>query len=300
MLQQSLFICTLFGMCNSYSFVYEYAPQIYLAKNELYNPSSVDFFANYTYLNKTTNTLWTKTPLRYPTDIQPFFHGQNISQVPVYSLVLPLDNETDPIGVYQNPCNNSLVVTYFVFYPYNLGKEFFDIMWDNHVGDWEHIHIYFRLCKPYKIVVSYHRWNTTKNWGDSSVEIYNSTHPVVYSAYGSHGFWFTQGKHLYYINPNFYDITSKGQVYNTWNNVEVITPYDWNSYKINDVSLITDIWRWGNPSNIFNDNCFFGYCRFSDGPTGMLNKDLIQRILQNLKNRGYICDQGCLWNSGIY
>lgn len=301
MFQNALFICMLSGICQSYEFIHNYAPQIYLAKGEQYSSSSIEYFFNYTYFNKTDKTIYTQQNITSPSDVLPFFYGQNITtqSIPVYTLIMPLMNETNPVAVYEEPCNHSLVATYFTFYPYNRGKTLFNTVWDNHVGDWEHLHIYFRFCKPYKIVLSYHAWNTTKDWNDPTIQFVNgTTHPIVYSASGSHGLWFDIGSHKYNDEPPLCDKTSRGDAWNTWNNLEIITPYDWNSAR--PLDWITQIYRWGDPSSIFSNNCYFGVCRFSDGPTGILDKTEIKQTITNLKKLGYICNYGCLWNSGIY
>lgn len=295
-----LFACTL--MCCTiadYSFVEDYAPRIWMDKHELFFPCSVDFFQNYTRPAMIKNNIWyvSKENLTSPVDILPYFTGQNPGKesVPVYAIIMPSETEPNPVEALKYPLTHNITVTYFTLYSYNRGKEFLFTVWDNHVGDIEHIHIYFVNGKPDKVVASWHAWNTTKNWNDSSVEKIGN-HPIVYSARGSHGLWFSAGNHTYHTNPTLTDITSNGTAWDTWNNVSYIFPWDWNS-----TFWLTEVLRWGDPSTDFPvDNCFFGYCRLGDGPVGMLGKSQIQRSIKNLVEKGLVCEKGCVWNAGIY
>jgi hypothetical protein len=290
---------------SNYAFIEEYAPRIWMAEGELYNPSSVEFFSHYTHLQNIKGNLWVTSNqnLSSPSSTLPYFSGQNVSTgVPVYAIVMPGLNETDPVAAINDPLNHTVVVTYFTLYPYNRGKEFLGTVWDNHVGDIEHVHVYFDKGKPYQVVASYHAWNTTKQWGDPDIEMVNGTnHFVLYSAKGSHGLWFSNGTHVYHKDPVLSDETSRGTAWDTWNKLGIITPYDWSSWSSWGVSWLTSVLRWGDPSTEFpNDNCYFGYCRLGDGPVGFLGKSQIERTMRELVNKGLVCQKGCVWNAGIF
>lgn len=290
--------CSMFYfVCVLYSFVLDYSPRIYMDVSESYYPSSIKYFSAYTHPTVISIQTWmvSDTKLSTPSSILPYFYG--VKDSPTYAIILPGLNEQDPVSAIKNPLNHTLFVTYFTFYPYNRGKKVDGIVWDNHVGDIEHVHVEYSNGIPKNITASSHSFDNVKSWGDPSIEMVNgSNHFVLYSARGSHGLWFSNGTHKYHSNPNLYDYTSKGYAWDTWLDTVMITPYDWSSYP-----WLTSIFRWGDPHTDFpDDNCYLGYCQFSDGPVGMLGKEKIQQIIVSLKNRGFICDHGCIWNSGIF
>jgi hypothetical protein len=218
----------------------------------------------------------------------------------VYTIITPGVNEPDPVTAVEQPWNHSIVATYFTLYPYNRGKSILDTVWDNHVGDIEHAHVYFTNGKPTVVVASYHAWNTTKKWGDPGIELFNETHPVLYSAAGSHGLWFSAGDHEYISFPKLVDHTSQGTAWNTWEDLDVIFPWQWNC-----TFWLTEVLRWGDPHTEFpNDNCYKigdeSFCRLEDGPVGFLGKSLIEDVIRGLVAKGLVCAKGCEWNAGIF
>jgi hypothetical protein len=268
-------------------------------KSELYFPCSVEYFQKYTHVEVIKGSNWyvSNENLTDPSEVLPYFYGQNPGKVnvPVYAIIMPGINESDPVEAINDPLHHNIVVTYFTLYPYNRGKELLDTVWDNHVGDIEHVHIYFTNGYPVKVVASYHAWNTTKDWDDPNVEKFGN-HLIVYSARGSHGLWFSPGNHTYHQFPTLTDFTSNGTAWDTWNGIDYVFPYDWNS-----TYWLIDVLRWGNPSSDFpKDNCYFGYCRLEDGPVGMLGKSQIERTMSKLVSKGLVCEKGCVWNAGIY
>lgn len=280
----------------NYSFLLLYSPILWLAQNEQYLPCTVEYFENYTHREIIDGRYWrvSNQKLTDPSEILPYFHGQNPESVPMYVIITPNIDEKNPVDAMKYPHNHSIVATYFTLYPYNRGKQILDTVWDNHVGDIEHAHIFFKNAIPTKIIASYHSWNTTKTWGDSSIEM-NGTHPVLYSAKGSHGLWFSVGKHEYM--PGLYDETSKGIMW--YNDMVLILPQEWNS-----TFWLSELWRWGDPHTEFSkDNCYkiFGeeLCRFDDGPIGFLGKDLIKDVIQKLVEEKIVC-KDCVWNAGIF
>lgn len=287
--------CILMLIAN-YTFILDHAPCIFMDKNEVYYPSSTQYFLNNTHVEEINGVNWLESNIKpkYPSDILTYFYGECLPPT-TYAIVLPERGELNPVVAIINPCFHNISVTYFNFYPYNRGKKFLGTIWDNHIGDIEYSHIRFSNCKAKDTTASFHSWNNTRKW--EQVELYNNTnHFILYSARGSHGLWFNEGKHEYFSREiPLYDYTSKGVRWETWKNLIIITPYDWKDNK-----WLTDIWRWGDPYTLFNkNNCYFTFCRFGDGPVGMLGKSHIQYILQYLKESGYVC-KGCLWDSGIF
>lgn len=299
-----LLLCTLSAcFCNDYSFISEYAPRIWMAQDEAYFPCSVEYYTNYTHIEKINGKNWiiSNKKLDNPSDVFPYFYGQNPGKVsvPVYVIITPNPCETDPVTAIDQPWNHSIIATYFTLYAYNRGKSFLDTVWDNHFGDLEHVHIYFTNGKPTKVVASYHSWDVVKKWGDPGIELVNNTHPVLYAAWGSHGLWFSVGDHEYVSFPKLVDHTSQGTVWDTWEDLDIIFPWEWNS-----ISWLNKIYRWGDPHTDFlNNNCYtigtYTFCRLGDGPVGMLGKSVIQEIIQGLVKKGIVCDT-CEWNAGIF
>lgn len=277
----------------TYNFVFQYAPLIWLAKNETYLPSSVQYIFNNTHLETINNVSWlvTNQKLKEPSSTLPYFSGQYIS--PVYAFILPNISEQYPIQAIQYPLSHNITVVYFTIYPYNRGKEVVSTIWGNHVGDIEHVTVRFSKGIPVDVEASYHQWSIKKLWGDPTIEmIPDSTHFVLYSALGSHGLYFNSGPHQYHTDPDLIDQTSKGLPWISWKHIQLITPYDWN------VTWINQIYRWGNPASSFPiNNCYFGQCRLEDGPTGPLDKSELHQVISTFKN--YICN-GCEWNAGIF
>jgi hypothetical protein len=146
-------------------------------------------------------------------------------------------------------------LTYFFYFPYNRGKQYFSTVWGNHVGDWEHVTV--RLgwvydpsigweIKPIHMFVSAHNFGTSHPW-DTIAKVPGSDHPIVYSAEGSHGLYVTAGKQRYGkiekvgITLVFlYDYTGEGAQWNTWTNLETFE-YD------TEHGLGSSVWpRWMN------------------------------------------------------
>lgn len=300
-------VCISILLCPNYTFVSDYSPRIYMDKNEEFFPSDVKYFESYTHLKD--NWVITNDPVETPSSILPFFYGQNVSTNPVlYALIFPSLNESDPIMSLKYPYEHNITVVYFTFYPYNKGKDLFYTLWENHVGDIEHVSVEFSNGVPQMVSAYYHTDFTIQDW--NSVEKVDGTnHFVVYSARGSHGLWFTEGTHGYSkINPLLVDYTSKGDNWDTWNNLVMITPYDWSTHIAYYTTWMTKIFRWGNPSSDFStNNCYFGFCRFVDGPEGILAKQDVRAHMEVLRNQGYACDRSqennsvnCIWDSGIW
>lgn len=96
-----------------------------------------------------------------------------------------------------------LDLTYFVFTPYNKAKEVAGIQFGNHIGDWEHITVrlmnYQENEKNYyrPVIVDYpaHSFRNYVSWYE--IETVEETHPVGYTARGSHGMWEDAGTHVY-------------------------------------------------------------------------------------------------------
>lgn len=203
-------------------------------------------------------------------------------------------------------------LVYFFWYPYNRGKEVVDTIWGNHVGDWEHITV--RLLRgpddalsPSQVYLSAHSFGGVYEWAD--VERHAETHPVVYSAWGSHGVWDSPGDHVYMsigeeqfgvcitlVCADLTDETSQGTAWDTWENVagfdyfaqEGLEGESWPVWMSDDfkdpgadpadVPGGGPIYRWGNTEDCstlgVDISDLIGVCRLEDGPTGPVSKDV--------------------------
>lgn len=257
----------------------KYAPYTYMDKNESYFPSSLDYaFPHFTrYLNEDNGfySLTTTEPLTSGNDILEFFHGE-MSSAKVYTFWIAKDKSK-----YQ--------ITYFYFYPYN---EATGNIIQNHVGDWEHASVRLRwidkgnedwVLEPYQMFLATHSSGTTKAWDD--IEKIGDQ-PVVFSAQGSHGMYFSEGVHEI-------DVTSKGEVLDVaeegrivafdFSDKKGLNGSDWPNWMSTNYSnpgsepidnpLSGPIYRFGN-QKMECQGTFGGeeICTLSDGPTGPIDK----------------------------
>ncbi|XP_066291649.1 uncharacterized protein [Branchiostoma lanceolatum] len=178
-----------------------------------------------------------------------------------------------------------------MFYPYNRGKRVCIGLrvfgkciggystFGHHVGDWEHVTVRLVGDQPSSIYVSAHSFGGKYDW-DAASRTYKScfdvvrtegTHPILYSAAGSHGLWSTPGTHTYkkiLINGKLQDETSAGTAWDTWKNVPSIKyrpdggytgPSSWLNFK----------GRWGNKKDGCTVEKLSGECILNDGPTSI-------------------------------
>jgi hypothetical protein len=144
--------------------------------------------------------------------------------------------------------------------------------------------------QPVQVYISAHDFGGIYEW--QAMAKMNGTHPVVYSAWGSHGFWLTAGRHKYGeagpegSEEDLVDWTSEGTAWNTWNYMEAFDfnlkqgiggstwplwmSDDFTNPGIGDPSNPASgpIFRWGN----MRWGSVFGYYRLEDGPTGPVSK----------------------------
>jgi len=235
-----------------------YAPRVWLAQNESYWPSSVEWAfphliripcidldgvsgCNFDMDPDPDKGIlyWLNTRESFDHwDVLDFWRGCN-----GLSTSNPCTINDTPVYAYwakkQIQVGEDLVdivdLVYFFYYPYNRGKEVAGTVWESHVGDWEHVTV--RLMsgyddqsgwslQPVQIYLSAHDFGYIYEWEDMAK--INDTHPVVYSALESHGVWLTPGRHKYgeALGADLVDWTSEGTAWDTWNNVEV---FDYNA-----------------------------------------------------------------------
>ena len=192
----------------------KFAPRIYVANNEKYNPSSIEFIEPYMNRVILADTgkpaYYTKEALTSSDTKLPFFAG-DLNTAKIYSF-------------WSEKTNNYIDLTYWEYAPYNLGKNILGIEFGNHVGDWEHITVRLNkivyngttYLKPDLVVYPYHTFRRIYQW--SFVNKVNDTHVIGYTAEGSHGMYKDSGNHPY--NGVLNDSTSAGRAWDTWNSIE--------------------------------------------------------------------------------
>eukprot|EP00058_Branchiostoma_floridae_P006054 XP_002591542.1 hypothetical protein BRAFLDRAFT_92771 [Branchiostoma floridae] len=232
--------------------VNKYAPKVWLEKGEQFNPSSVDFHLQnvkvydggdvYTSTPSTLPTcsencyLSSKERLSKPSSTLPFFGGESVGpthQPPVYAVWKRINSVTTDIF-------------YWMFYPYNRGK---------------------------KVCIGQYDWDATSQTyrdGNDVVQM-EGTHPILYSAKGSHGLWSTKGTHTYkkiLVNEKLQDETSAGTAWDTWKNVLYI--------KYRPDGGYTGSWtwlnfkgRWGNKKDGCAAESVAGECVRNSGPKSL-------------------------------
>ncbi|MEX1364253.1 MAG: Vps62-related protein [Nannocystaceae bacterium] len=283
-----------------------YAPRVWFTPDEAYWPSSVEWaFPEQERFVDGEGQYWIRSidPLDSPSDTLPFFAG---------------DLATAPVYAYWADKGGGVVdLVYFVYYPYNRGKSVLDTIWGNHVGDWEHITV--RLLEqpdgsyaPSQVYLSAHDFGGAEDWGSGEVALYDGTHPVVYVAWGSHGFWSQPGDHVYVsigeTDPVFdlcltlvcvelVDRTEAGVAWDTWEHIvgldfgaqQGLGGASWPAWMSDDftdpgagdpaVPGMGPIFRWGNPEDCsvlgipVDITDIIGVCRLENGPTGPISKD---------------------------
>ena len=303
------------------NFLATYAPRVWIAVNESYWPSSVDWAFPHLFRTPCVDTvvgmicgtpypgaqywLFTKESVE-GSGVLDFFRGCNgystsnpctTNDVPVYAYWV---KKSVPVG---EDLFDFVDLVYFFYYPYNRGKEVANTVWESHVGDWEHVTVRLMWVyddqtgwsvQPVQMYLSAHSFGGIYEW--ETTPKFNNTHPVVYSAWGSHGVWLTAGEHDYgeacYVVAceDLTDWTSEGTPWDTWNYLEA---FDYNAKQGLGGSIwplwMSDdftnpgtcgnpsdpacgpIYRWGNTEN----ECWsdpIGQCLMTTGPTGPISK----------------------------
>lgn len=195
-----------------------YAPQVWLAPGEEYFPTSTEwaFKSLFRAINpEGLPALRTIRPVEGSDDGDPLFKGNDGQpftagvKAPVYAFWS------------ENAAGVNLV--YNFYYTYNRGKKVLGSVYGNHVGDWEHITV--RLEKsnqtwvPTKVYYSSHDKGELIAW--SNVQKIADTHPIVFSAWGSHGCYSTGGSTEYdtAAGTPLVDVRGNGTQWQTWMNL---------------------------------------------------------------------------------
>jgi hypothetical protein len=115
-------------------------------------------------------------------------------------------------------------ITFWFFYAYNAGPVPGGA--DNHEGDWERISVKLNANNR-ATHVAYFQHNgppEEKKWKDVPR---SGTHPIVFSAKGSHASYFTAGSHGLGPGGIVKDKTGKGAQWKTWQHMQNARAQDW-------------------------------------------------------------------------
>ncbi|KAG8768856.1 Vacuolar protein sorting-associated protein 62 [Serendipita sp. 405] len=275
-----------------------YAPQFRFHKDEVYFPSTVEYFLTgpVTLTDASGKTLASPLPkvssmsnfgagtfmtTDTKANLNGFLRGQNpnTAQPSTYVFVAPKSN-----GVVD--------LYYWVYCPYNLGKKVPLLgMIGDHVGDWERITI--RTVNGVATSIDYHAhddkgsgtipWTQAPKFSSSTpngnADPNNSdpdARPVAYIAYGSHGMWSKAGTFTYIDAVVFklQDVTSDQGVY--WDTKDHLVPIGYPETYTESLEWLNYQGTWGNKGAT---NCWWYWmykqCELVTGPNGPLRADVL-------------------------
>ena len=130
-------------------------------------------------------------------------------------------NSLDVVPAYYQYEPGGRYITYWFFYPFNYGAAGF-----NHEGDWERISIKLDAANnPTHVALYRHGCHRVVTWAQIS-KVPNSTHPIVFSATGTHASYATAGKHEDTCAPIF-DFTKATHAWQTWRSLADAEKQPW-------------------------------------------------------------------------
>lgn len=191
--------------------LYKYAPRIWWAEDEEFFATTVENAkANMQRVMSDKGYMYVIPEVENPSYMNEYLHG-SLTDCKAYAFAIIKEDKY-------------LDLSYFVFTPYNRAKKLFGIEFGNHIGDWEHITVRLMLTEengkryysPTIIDYSAHNFRNYEAWDE--VERIDETHPVAYTAWGSHGMWRDAGTHIY-VNAVVVKLTdecSQGTAWDLW------------------------------------------------------------------------------------
>lgn len=275
----------------------KYAPRLWFRTDEIYFPSSVEW--TFPYLKRIkddTGKYWlvTKSPLlgeylfegpEYKDVYEHAYFQGDLESAVIYAFWV--EKEVGAEGEEETVID----LIYYIYYPFNRGKNCGGVRYENHVGDWEHLTV--RLDKddldnPLQIALAAHSFSNVYDWAD--IDKVEENHPVAHVAWGSHGIWKNEGDHHYDTKMcDLHDYCNKGSSWDSWNHVVAfdfnrqkgLSGTPWPSWMGEDFTepgasnpydpAAGAIYRWGNPTNY----CWeLWACVLTTGPTGPVSKSV--------------------------
>ncbi|OBZ79233.1 putative vacuolar protein sorting-associated protein TDA6 [Grifola frondosa] len=165
---------------------------------------------------------------------------------------------------------------FFYFYSFNSGSAVLDVIrFDDHIGDWEHSMVRFVNNKPAFIYLSAHSGGSAYTF--DALPTTNSR-PTTFIAGGTHANYATIGDHFHELPPPLlFDTTDVGPLWDPTLNFRGF----WFDNSTEGAGWLTFEGMWGDqqyPIGEHGQYCIdiqsFSDCRFTDGPTGPVAKNL--------------------------
>ncbi|KAJ7590671.1 hypothetical protein C8J56DRAFT_539397 [Mycena floridula] len=266
-----------------------YAPQWRFHPDEIYWPSTVDYFLTGVKLFDSSGKVVANQPAQLTAtnlddaaadngsglflslDINAgkanFLRGQN-----------PLTSQPDVNTFIVEKPNGIVDIYYWLFTPFNQGKSV-PLVGEvgDHVGDWERMAV--RTVNGVATEVDYNAHGDTGSgtipW-DEAPKFDGDSRPIGYVAKGSHGFWSTPAAHTY-VNAVIFklqDLTADGGV--LWDIKDSITPLAYPDTYVGSTEWLNYAGAWGNQGET---SCwwhiFYDECEIVSGPTGPLRPDVL-------------------------
>ncbi|KAF7924679.1 uncharacterized protein EAE97_010630 [Botrytis byssoidea] len=287
------------------SYVFDYAPLVWLDQSEMYFPSDIyaQVLNTKPYVNR---SLIPEDTLPSPLNLETIDQLNNWG-TEVY-LTSTVDITTSPTfltgvvpssttGRTQDAISCSVILTdhgdglvdvfYMYFYAYNQGNTVLGQELGNHIGDWEHNMIRFVNGTPQAVWYSQHANGQAFKY---SVVEKSGKRPIAYSARGSHANYAISGTHDHTI-PDLnlpagllQDYTSRGTI---WDPVlsSYFYTYDARTKEFSKASenspvqAMEYLGKWGDaqyPEDDKRQSKFFGFWKYVGGPTGPVTKGLVR------------------------
>ncbi|KAF3904493.1 hypothetical protein AA313_de0205973 [Arthrobotrys entomopaga] len=184
--------------------------------------------------------------------------------------------------------NDVTDVFYCYFYNFNAGPPIrilgIELVFGNHVGDWEHNMIRFKNGEPTGVYYSQHAGGQVFAYGATRKK---GKRPLAYSAKGSHANYATDGIHdhtIPHLNlPGSLFLVDQTDHGHMWDPIRSAYFYKFKDGKFTAYDDSTPVnWlyykgKWGDqeqPRDNPNQMHAFGHAKFGGGPTGPLDKGL--------------------------
>ncbi|KAJ7590649.1 hypothetical protein C8J56DRAFT_933500 [Mycena floridula] len=260
-----------------------YAPQWRFHPDEIYWPSTVDYFLAGVKLYDRSGNVVSEQPdkltrsnladvanagaglflsLDIEAEKETFLRGQNLSLSDVNTFIVEKSN-----GIVD--------IYYWLFTPFNLGKKTpLAGQIGDHVGDWERMTV--RTVDGVATEVDYHAHidsgSGTIPW-DEVLKF--DSRPVGYVAHGSHGFWASAGAHTVVdlVVLQAQDLTGDGI---SWDTQDSLRPFSYPERYTGSENWLNFAGRWGNKGD---NNCWwyiiYPGCATVTGPVGPVRPEVL-------------------------
>ncbi|KAI9833284.1 MAG: hypothetical protein M1819_003678 [Sarea resinae] len=200
--------------------------------------------------------------------------GSGQTEGAVSSVIVSVDKGSGEVDVF-----------YFYFYAYNKGDIVLKQELGDHVGDWEHNMIRFQDGTPQTVWFSQHSFGEAFTY---DIVQKQGQRVIDFSARGTHANYAINGTHDHTIpdlnldggliddytsQGTLWDPTLSAYYYSYDNSTGVFTPYDSSS----PVNYLYYLGQWGDdqyPSSDPRQKEFFGFYKYTAGPTGPIDKKL--------------------------